>query len=623
MAYNSNSAGTVQSNTKLGFKVGTQSALDTMLATCAALTAGQQGPATHGSFYLTSDTHRLYIGNSNGTLSPVNEGIITVNSLNDMPEPSVTNAGQFYYINGGESDPVRNVLTVSNGHQWVHINANTNTYIESNDFSTVTIDSGIQVTNDISGTDFSHKVGRFRIVGANGVGVTQDSITATIDGHEETLPVITITGDTYALSTATPTGTTNTVQVKLDSSSTNNDSSITIKSGNYGSETTNNVNITNNNGKITISAKDSKNASLEISNGNTDGTSTNGFNVTVTDNYSVPVSGDFDPKIKLVNQQAGVSFVNGTATINAYTTDEIDQKMTALNAMTYKGTLGTGGSAGITLDSSTQKPKNASNTVQTVDIGDTYLVTSSGITYNDGSHNIQVPGGSLMIARGTEGSDGHITGRVAYDIVASTSDTDTNYNFVATEDGLILQGDTASTMNTGQLAFAKGAAIDLSFNAEDVGTFTNGKQTVTITHKNVKRTNTNGTAVTAVTANNATDFVASTTIPVITAVTSDAQGHVTGVQTTNYTIKDSNSRITESVYTSGAYTKNSGAKKVGTITHSITEQFGGTLGTETVTSTETFSSESLTITTDNTNGATSTDTSSVPGLNIELLWGSF
>ena len=56
----------------LGFKVGTQANIDTMLA------AGANAGAQHGCFYLTKDSHRLYIGNEDTSLSPVNEGIETL-----------------------------------------------------------------------------------------------------------------------------------------------------------------------------------------------------------------------------------------------------------------------------------------------------------------------------------------------------------------------------------------------------------------------------------------------------------------------------------------------------------------------------------------------------------------
>ena len=92
-------------NATVGFKLGLEKDL-----TSSSLT-GQ-----NGVFYLTSDTHRLYIGNSDGSISPVNQGVITVSSL-----PDYNNAipGQFYYISGS------NILAVYNGVDWFQVNPDT------------------------------------------------------------------------------------------------------------------------------------------------------------------------------------------------------------------------------------------------------------------------------------------------------------------------------------------------------------------------------------------------------------------------------------------------------------------------------------------------------------------
>ena len=59
----------------VGFKMGLQTALD------ALLTAGTAANATPGTFYLTSDTNRLYIGKEDKSIAPVNAGIITVDKI--------------------------------------------------------------------------------------------------------------------------------------------------------------------------------------------------------------------------------------------------------------------------------------------------------------------------------------------------------------------------------------------------------------------------------------------------------------------------------------------------------------------------------------------------------------
>jgi len=67
-------------------------------------------------------------------------------------------------------------------------------------------------------------------------------------------------------------------------------------------------------------------------------------------------------------------------------------------------------------------------------IGDTVLVNAEMTKdFGDGRGSVVITKGSLLIARGTEGSDGVITPEtLAFDIVESTNNTDTIYHFVAT-----------------------------------------------------------------------------------------------------------------------------------------------------------------------------------------------
>lgn len=72
--------------------------------------------ATDGYFYLTSDTHRLYVGQGEA-LVPVNEGVLTVANIEALPESA--HAGDFYYATA------ENVLCVYNGSQFIQINPDT------------------------------------------------------------------------------------------------------------------------------------------------------------------------------------------------------------------------------------------------------------------------------------------------------------------------------------------------------------------------------------------------------------------------------------------------------------------------------------------------------------------
>ena len=120
-------------NQHVSFKSGTQEELNKFLLSSNDLT--KKGKASEGTFYLTTDTHRLYIGrkiSASGNTSyiageepiipiPINEGIQYVDDLTALEAlANSANAGEFYYV--GEN----NILAIYNGSQWVQINPNTN-----------------------------------------------------------------------------------------------------------------------------------------------------------------------------------------------------------------------------------------------------------------------------------------------------------------------------------------------------------------------------------------------------------------------------------------------------------------------------------------------------------------
>ena len=90
----------------VGFLRGTQVNIEKLLTNKGAIP---------GTFYLTSDTNRLYIGKDDTSVAPVNQGIIPIGSLDDLQNVS-GDSGQFYYIEGS------NILCVRSGGKWVQIN---------------------------------------------------------------------------------------------------------------------------------------------------------------------------------------------------------------------------------------------------------------------------------------------------------------------------------------------------------------------------------------------------------------------------------------------------------------------------------------------------------------------
>ena len=171
----------------VGFKLGLQ-ALDALLA------QGTAANATEGSFYLTSDTNRLYIGKADGSLKAVNAGVVTVANVAALPNVTSENkaavAGQFYYATA------ENILCVYNGQSWTQINSvvkNTGlTNTVSAEENVATIGTSVTQTGGSSVQD------SFAIEGTNGLTIT--STGSAVD------PKITIAGDKLTLGSSAAAG---------------------------------------------------------------------------------------------------------------------------------------------------------------------------------------------------------------------------------------------------------------------------------------------------------------------------------------------------------------------------------------------------------------------------------
>ena len=164
----------------VGFKMGLQSALDALLA------AGVGAKATPGTFYLTSDTNRLYIGKEDNSIAPVNAGIITVDKIKEetgdaagltyLPvlesaEDKKKAIGNYYYATN------ENILCIFNGDHWVQINSvvtNTGVTTDVSGTGTVTVDT---VVSQSAGGNVSDS---YKITGANGLAVSAANDTVTI-----------------------------------------------------------------------------------------------------------------------------------------------------------------------------------------------------------------------------------------------------------------------------------------------------------------------------------------------------------------------------------------------------------------------------------------------------------
>ncbi len=587
----------VLKDAKVGFLTGAQSSIDTMLS------KGANAGAKHGYFYLTKDSHRLYVGNSDGSISAVNEGVQTVTYLGDLPTlqtaaDKVAYTGRFFYVQykdstAGQVDSnIANILCVYNGSAWVQINANTDTHINSNTYTASTTGATATITNAIGSTDGGSVTGKFEIVTAGGLKIAKTA------GATNS---ITLTGDKFTLSAGD--GATGEVKLNLTSANGQAGSSVTLKAD------PNTTVLTRKDNVITLSGR--VNASLAVANATGGKT---GFTVTVKDNQGKTVTGSYDPIIKYGSKaQSSTKLVDGVFNINAYNKEEIDQLMRDLNAMEYRGTVGANGTAATAWAELLKLPQK---------IGYTYLF-SSPITVNNAEHTT----GTLAIARGTEytAADlaaGTITkaelvgtinpATLTWDFVESTNDTDTTYKLYTAAEGVGFKLRDSSGGNKGQIKYTGAGGLTVSQSLQggvDISENKPAENVITITHNTVKRTDTktNPDKIKLGSQTPATHLNDTITIPVITSIKTNEQGHVTGVNTVNYELNDTATVITGVTSSASANADGSVALK----TKVTATSSSGKNMVQNGTATATIKSSSLTL------GASGSSVS------IDMTWGEF
>lgn len=166
----------------VGFLRGSQANLNTLMT-------GKTG-IKEGSFYLTNDTNRLYFGKSATELVALNEGVITVAAIANLPTGAdlSNEIGHFYYATA------ENILCVYNGHQWVQINPDTDTQVSSVSTAVAVAENAATATTTLKfsrdGKDLDateNKSATLKFVGAD--------LVLTANGADG----IKLTGDTYSI----------------------------------------------------------------------------------------------------------------------------------------------------------------------------------------------------------------------------------------------------------------------------------------------------------------------------------------------------------------------------------------------------------------------------------------
>lgn len=499
-------ASTLTKANQILFKHGLQTNLDKMRTQGDAL----YGKATPGAFYLTSDTHRLYVGNDSGLPVPVNEGIVTYANL-AAAQAAITNAkdnaGQFIFLTQ------EGILAVSNGKEWVQINNNTNTIYKFESSvgpianGTVTVKGTLSAADENNPTSWEEAgVLSFTIAGENGIKINLADKTVKVVGPDIIAKATEGTG--YANSKA---------EIGLVEDGVNNianaKSKVTIKGSS-------NVNIKEDtSGAVVIEAKDT------VLDGVTDRDykSATGFTVVVKDTAGESSGGKIDPIITL--DDGDHHFENGKMELPVYTKDQVDAKVKDFNAMEYKGVFPTGGNTSQQLSSLTG-----------VKNGDTYKAKQD---LSASTHGVNAKSGDLIIAQGTEVNGAIPSGNITWEVIPS-GDEDTTYSFKVVSGGVQLIPSTDPNEAHGELKFAAGDKLDMTQSPT-----TGDGTTITFKHETTTRQS-QGTVVTDDPQSGvaAAHIVGEITINSIDAgstdngIETDTTGHVTKVVEKIWKFKD-------------------------------------------------------------------------------------
>lgn len=571
-------------NQKILFLQGTQAKLDAMTS------------STVGAFYLTNDTHRLYLGMSaTAAPVPVNQGVTFLADENALPnmngasdEQKKNAAGQFYFLTD------RNILCVYSNNQWVQINSDTT--IKEVKFGTqAEEDGGVSVSLAVTDTRNITKTADNLILKGNS-NVTIGASETTINGSA--VKVITFSvpdGDTYSLNTEITDG------VDFGSTNANGGVGKIILDASKGADTSVNIEA-GKNIKITSSGTNNKDIKIEGKDFGLDSVTvtadkTEGFNITVKDKAQNQKEGFLNPVIKVDTNTA--KYVEGTADLTSfvYSKKQVDDKFAGLDAMRYMGTVA-----------------SINNLVALTDVenGNTYKFIGADIKVSSLTEDqrtkiniaeglTEIRQGDVFIAKGTEVS-GVLVGDWTWDVIPSGDESDTTYKFEGSDTGIILQE--AGGQERGTLNFATNDYLSVATNvsADKLNT------TVTVNHKKLTTPIDNNAEPTAKDEMAAGSANESTYEFVTHKVSVDGAGHVTGIVKEKHTIVDTHNNIQRD----GTGTKVGTSTEAGAVTVAPTVQMKD--GDKADLSFD-VASKSLKV--------TAGTNAKIPTVNIELEWGSF
>lgn len=463
----------------------------------------KDGHALDGVFYLTTDTHRLYVGQGQNPVL-LNQTVNFATSLTDLKNISdawtdkAAHVKDLYYVLP-QDDGTGNILAVwcqteENKYGWIQINPDHNTYVN---------DLFAQMASGTNAATMT--VG----IGYNNADEDSKTISFSIAGTGKTIEVkaaengngFLLKGDTYTLSSDEGT-------IKLTSALGQAPSNVKLVGGD-------NVTVAkgDNANEIKISAIDTvvNDMAVEVdANGK--------ILVKLFDNQNGDVSASTG-NIVMTYGQGGTKQAPIGGVLDVYSKDDIDNKLKDLNGLTYRGTIGTTG-ATYTMGADYKVYPAGSSTALPVHNGDMFLV--AGEAKYDKDHTAYT--GDLLIATGTE-TDG-VLSAITWTYVPSGDDAklDTTYQFVADQlnNALSIQANSSLDGPMGEVGNIKFQAPKengaIAITSEASGT-NNSNLLIKVTHAEYTATKKDGAALNQ----NENEVV-----DVLTGVETNAEGHVIG-----------------------------------------------------------------------------------------------
>lgn len=481
-------------NDKVMFKLGTQAKIDKMITDKTGYSVG--------TFYLTKDSDRLYVGQATG-LKLLNKSVQVVETEAGLESltaswgtDALSHKDDLAYISG------KNILAYFNGTGWTQINPDHNDQLKSVLVNVEDATKGAKVTTEVEVGAIT-KSDAFTITGANGAKVER------VDGNN-----IKVTGDTYTM--AVNADKTNDVDIDLTSSLGQAASKVHVVGGT-------NVTVSKGtaNNTINIEAKDTT-----LSEGVASITPAGELTIEITDTAGKSVS----PNVTLgAYLDDGFHAIGGNTDETksqwpVYTKDQVDDKFKTLNPMRYRGTLGSSGQHNITTDF------KLVDGLTDVSSGDMFLVSGSAKYGTDKT----AKSGDVLIASGTENDNGvfDATHPITWNYVPSGDDIvlDTKYVFTVdkTTNTMTIYSNVNDNENAvGKIQLIAGSDIVLSTTTNDNDDNTGDKNQLltTIAHAALFDATKN------ISKSTANLIQTSNTFNAIKNITVNKNGHVTSIET--------------------------------------------------------------------------------------------